>query len=205
MNLLGVFSDNRGVTTDQDRADGPAAGEGTGAGWLLLIYRVPPEPTRLRSTVWRRIKSLGAIYLQNSVAALPASTANERALRKLRREITDMSGTAMLMSCSVLAGESEVRASFQAARNDEYEEIVDKCEDFLRSVQKEYDESHFTYAELEENEVDLVKLRNWFAKIVDRDVFLADRRPATERALETCEQSLEAYAARVYAEEAEGQ
>ena len=205
MNLLSVFSDNVGVTTDQDRTDGPATGDGAGAGWLLLIYRVPPEPTRLRSTVWRRIKSLGAIYLQNSVAALPASTANERALRKLRREITDMSGTAMLMSCSVLAGESEVRAQFQAARNDEYEEIVDKCEDFLGQVQKEYDENHFTYAELEENEEDLVKLKNWFAKIVERDAFGANGRPATERALESCEQSLEAYAARVYAEEAEGQ
>ena len=205
MNLLSVFSDNRGVTTDQDRADGQAAGEDTGAGWLLLIYRVPPEPTRLRSTVWRRIKSLGAIYLQNSVAALPASTANERALRKLRREITDMSGTAMLMSCSVLAGESEVRASFQAARNDEYEEIVDKSEDFLRQVQKEYDDHHFTYAELEENEVDLVKLRNWFAKIVERDAFGASGRAACEQILEKCEQSLEGYAARVYAEEAEGQ
>ena len=146
---------------------------------------MPPEPTRLRSTVWRRIKSLGAIYLQNSVAALPASAANERALRKLRREITDMSGTAMLMSAAVLAGESEVRASFQAARNDEYEEIVDKCEDFLRQVQKEYDENHFTYAELEENEVDLVKLKNWFAKIVERDVFGASGRAACERFLDS--------------------
>src|SRR3981081_620199 len=106
MNLLSMFSDNVGVTTDQDRADGPAAGEAAArARWLLLIYRVPPEPTRLRSTVWRRIKSLGAIYLQNSVAALPVSTANERALRKLRREITDMSGTATLLPCSVLARE----------------------------------------------------------------------------------------------------
>ena len=189
--------DNKRVTSDQNVADS--------AGWLLLIYRVPPEPTRLRSTVWRRIKSLGAIYLQNSVAALPASTASERALRKLRREILDMSGTAVLMSCSVLAGEAEVRAAFQAARNDEYEEIVDKCEDFLRQVQKEYDENHFTYAELEENEVDLVKLRNWFAKIIDRDVFGASGRAACEQFLDRCEQSLEAYAARVYAEEAEGQ
>jgi hypothetical protein len=205
MNLLGMVRDNGRVTTDQDRNDAPAAGMSAGPGWLLLIYRVPPEPTRLRSTVWRRIKSLGAIYLQNSVAALPANTANERALRKLRREITDMSGTAMLMSCSVLAGESEVRASFQAARNDEYEEIVDKCEDFLRQVQKEYDENHFTYAELEENEVDLVKLKNWFAKIIERDVFGASGRAACEQFLDKCEQSLEAYAARVYAEEAEGQ
>jgi hypothetical protein len=205
MNLLGSVGLNGGVTTDQDQADGTAGGEGAGPGWLLLIYRVPPEPTRLRSTVWRRIKALGAIYLQNSVAALPASTASERALRKLRREITEMSGTAMLMSCSVLAGEAEVRASFQAARNDEYEEIVDKCEDFLTGVQKEYHENHFTYAELEENEVDLVKLKNWFAKIVERDVFGASKRAACEQFLGKCEQSLEAYAARVYAEEAEGQ
>jgi hypothetical protein len=193
------------VTNDQALTDTPPAGDGAGTGWLLLIYRVPPEPTRLRSTVWRRIKSLGAIYLQNSVAALPASPANERSLRKLRREILDMSGTAILLSAAALAGDAEVRAAFLAARNDEYEEIVDKCEDFLRQVQKEYDENHFTYAELEENEEDLVKLKNWFAKIVERDAFGANGRPATERALETCEQSLEAYAARVYAEEAEGQ
>ena len=58
---------------------GAGTGEPAGQGrWLLLIYRVPPEPTRLRSTVWRRIKSLGAIYLQNSVAALPAGVANGR-------------------------------------------------------------------------------------------------------------------------------
>jgi len=190
------------VTDRMDKAD--ADGD-EGTGWLVLVYRVPPEPTRLRSTVWRRIKSLGAIYLQNSVAALPASPVAERSLRKLRREILDMSGTAVLLSAAVLAGEAEVRNAFQAARNDEYEEIVDKCEDFLGQVQKEYDENHFTYAELEENEVDLLKLRNWFAKVVERDAFGADGRAATERALEACEQVLEAYAARVYAEEAEGE
>jgi Fe-S-cluster formation regulator IscX/YfhJ len=171
--------------------------------WLLLVYRVPPEPTRLRSTVWRRIKSLGAIYLQNSAAALPASAASERALRKLRREILDMSGTAVLLSCEVLAGEPDVHDAFQAARNDEYEEIVDRCEDFLQQVKKEYADNHFTYAELEENEVDLVKLRNWFAKVRERDAFDADGRQAAEKALEACTESLEAYAARVYAEEAE--
>ncbi|HZR51926.1 MAG TPA: Chromate resistance protein ChrB [Streptosporangiaceae bacterium] len=187
---------NEGVT----RADE----EGEGQGWLLLIYRVPPEPTRLRATVWRRIKSLGAIYLQNSVAALPANTATERALRKLRREILDMHGTAVLLRSTVLAGEQDVRGAFQAARNDEYEEVVDRCEDFLRQVQKEYTASHFTYAELEENEVDLVKLRNWLAKVVERDAFGADGRPAAEKALAECAESLEAYATRVFAEEDEG-
>ncbi len=189
--------------TDETAAKPAEKAESTG--WLLLIYRVPPEPTRLRSTVWRRIKSLGAIYLQNSAAALPASAATERALRKLRREIIEMSGTAILLSCQVLAGEADVRSAFQAARNDEYEEIVDRCEDFLQQVKKEYTDNHFTYAELEENEVDLVKLRNWFAKVRERDAFDAAGRAATEKALDECEQTLEAYAARVYAEEAEGE
>jgi hypothetical protein len=203
---------NDGVGNNNDSAggvgrehDGPAGGVGRehGGGWLLLVYRVPSEPTRLRSTVWRRLKSLGAIYLQNSAAALPASVAAERALRKLRSEILDMSGTAALLSCTVLAGEQEVRAAFQAARDDEYEEIVDKCQDFLGQVKKEYIENHFTYAELEENEVDLVKLKNWLDRVRQRDVFGASGRKAAEKWLVDCEQSLEAYAARVYAEEAE--
>lgn len=153
--------------------------------------------------VWRRLKSLGAIYLQNSAAALPAGVAAERAMRRLRSEILDMSGTATLLSCTVLAGEQEVRAAFQAARDDEYEEIVDKCQDFLGQVQKEYATSHFTFAELEENEVDLVKLRNWLNRVRERDVFGASGRGQAEGALAECERSLEAYAARVYTEEAE--
>jgi DNA-binding transcriptional regulator PaaX len=187
--------------SDSDAVAEPAPE--TGSGWLLLIYRVPSEPTRLRATVWRRIKSMGAIYLQNSAAALPASVTAERALRKLRSEILDMSGTAVLLSCAVLAGEAEIRASFQAARDDEYEEIVDKCEDFLGQVDKEYAANHFTYAELEENEVDLVKLKNWLQRVRDRDAFGAAGRSAAQSALATCEEKLEAYAARVYAEEAE--
>jgi DNA-binding transcriptional regulator PaaX len=172
-------------------------------GWLLLVYRVPPEPTRLRAAVWRKLKSLGAIYLQNSAAALPASAEAERSLRKLRSDILGMSGTAVLMSCSVVAGEQQVRAAFQAARDDEYAEIVDKCEDFQAEVRKEYAADHFTYAELEENEVDLVKLKTWLAKVAARDVFLAAGRGPAEQAIAECERVLEDYAARVYEAEAE--
>jgi hypothetical protein len=182
--------------TDGDQA--------AGGGWLLLIYRVPSEPSRLRAAVWRRIKSLGAIYLQNSAAALPASVGAERALRKLRSEILDMGGTAVLMTCTVLAGAADVMSAFQAARNDEYEEIVDRCEDFLAQVKKEHVANHFTFPELEENEVDLEKLRNWFARIRQRDAFGASGRPEAEKALEACQQALDEYAARVYAVDEEG-
>jgi hypothetical protein len=172
-------------------------------GWLLLIYRIPSEPTRLRATVWRRLRSLGAVYVQNSVAALPDGQAGERALRKLRHEILEMSGTAVLMRCQALLGENDIMATFQAARDDEYEEIVDRGRDFLAQVEKEHVAEHFSFAELEENEVDLVKLQNWFEKVRSRDVFGAPGRKAAERALAECAAALEGYATKVYETEAD--
>jgi hypothetical protein len=172
--------------------------------WNVLVYRVPSEPTRLRSTVWRRLKGMGAIYLQNSVAALPANGNSERALRKLRHEITEMQGTAVLMLSTVLVGEQTILSVYQQARSDEYDEIIDRCNDFLAGLEKEYAEDHFTYAELEENEVDLVKLQSWFDKIVARDEFGAHGRADAKESITSCEQALESYAARVYAEEPEG-
>lgn len=170
----------------------------------MLVYRVPSEPTRLRATVWRRLRTLGAVYLQNSVTALPAGPASERALRKLRHDIIGMGGTAVLIQGEALAGEAEILTAFQAARNDEYEEIVDRCRDFLAQVEKEHVAVHFTFAELEENEVDLVKLDNWFAKVRERDAFGASGRAEAEAALAECAAALEGYAARVYEEESEG-
>ncbi|MGN6445653.1 Chromate resistance protein ChrB [Amnibacterium sp.] len=172
--------------------------------WLVLIYRIPSEPTRLRSTAWRRLKALGAVYLQNSVGALPKSAAAERALRKLRHDILQMGGSAVLLDGAAIAGDDIVLATFQRARAEEYAEIVDRCEGFLAEVHKEYEKSHFTYAELEENEVDHKKLVDWFARIVERDRFGADGRSEAEAALAKCEEALEQYAARVYQEEPEG-
>jgi hypothetical protein len=171
--------------------------------WLLLVYRIPSEPTRLRAGVWRKLKGLGALYVQNSAAALPASQPGERALRSLRSEIGEMGGTAYLFHTTLLAGQAQLIETFNAARNDEYEEIVDRCEDFQRQLQKEYDANHFTYPELEENDVDLVKLKGWLERIRSRDSFGASGLQATVEAIDGCEHALEQYAARVYAEEGE--
>ncbi len=171
--------------------------------WFILIYRIPSEPTRLRAGVWRKLKGLGAIYVQNSAAALPVSPSAERALRTLRAEIDEMGGFAFLFESTLIGGQSNLIDSFNAARNDEYEEIVDRCEDFLRGIEKEYTANHFTYAELEENDVDLVKLRGWLDKIRARDVFGAAGLTSAAAAVETCAQSLDEYATRVYAEEGE--
>jgi DNA-binding transcriptional regulator PaaX len=166
--------------------------------WLLLAYRIPREPTRLRATVWRRIKALGAVYVQNSVAALPESTANERAVRSLRREIIDLGGTAQVMRCEALAGAGDLVEMYNAARDEEYTEIIDKCRDFLQEIENETAAQHFTYAELEENDEDLNKLKGWFDKVTARDTLGASRRDDAEAALDGCHAALDGFANHVY-------
>lgn len=164
----------------------------------MLVYRVPREPSRLRATVWRRLKGLGAVYLQNSVAVLPTSAVHERALRALRREIVEMDGTAQVIRCDVVAGDADVVGAYNAARNEEYEEIVGRCQDFLLEIERETRAGHLTYAELEENDEDLVKLRGWLEKVTARDVADAGGRQAAVDALDHCAKTLEQFANRVY-------
>jgi hypothetical protein len=168
--------------------------------WLTLVYRVPSEPTRHRAAVWRRLRTMGAVYVQNSVAVLPRSPERERALRTLRNEIVEkMEGKAYLLTSTALAGETDLVATVNAARDDEYEEILDKCRDFHAEIDKESAKQHFTYGELEENEEDLHKLEGWFAKVVARDALGASKRPEVEQALVGCARALEEFAAQVYA------
>ncbi|WP_019971136.1 Chromate resistance protein ChrB [Mycobacterium sp. 141] len=166
--------------------------------WLLLAYRIPREPTRLRATAWRRLKALGAVYVQNSVAALPDSATNERALRSLRREIIDMGATAQVMRAEILAGGNDLVALYRTARDEEYAEIVDKCQDFLTEIRNETADEHFTYAELEENEEDLNKLNSWFVKIQSRDCLGAKGHESAEAALQECARALDGFANAVY-------
>lgn len=56
---------------------------------------------------------------------------------------------------------------------------------------------------MEENDEDLTKLKNWLAKVEARDVLSASGKDAVHQALRKCEETLEEYASRVYAEEGE--
>jgi hypothetical protein len=60
--------------------------------WLLLIYKVPNEPSARRVYVWRKLKGMGAILLQDSAWVLPASARTREKLQWLTTEIKDMEG-----------------------------------------------------------------------------------------------------------------
>jgi CRISPR/Cas system-associated endoribonuclease Cas2 len=168
--------------------------------WLLLTYKVPPEPPSKRVALWRRLKGMGAVYLQNGVCLLPKTDEHVRRLKMLENDIGEAKGESVILETVALdkGQEEKVIARFKADRDEAYEEFVDKCDNFEREVAKEVEASHFTYAELEENDVDLKKLRGWLAKIRKLDFYGAARAAEAEQRLKGCEAVLDDYARRVF-------
>jgi len=167
-------------------------------GWFVLVYKLPAEPTRLRASVWRKLKAAGAVYLQNGVAALPADAAGERAMRGVAQEVRDLGGTAHLLRGEALGDEAALVEAFGEARDAEYAEILSTCRDFHAELEKERTAGKFTFAELEENEEDLAKLEAWLRKVELRDRFGAPKAPEARTAVLACQEDLEAFAASVY-------
>jgi hypothetical protein len=168
--------------------------------WLLLTYKVHPEPAKKRIALWRKLKGMGAVYLQNGVCLLPKTDDHTRRLKIIENEINEMSGESVLLETVALdrAQEDKVVSRFKADRDEEYVEFLDKCKDFEAEIAKETAARHFTYAELEENDIDLKKLQVWLEKIVKLDFYGAPlAAEATER-LKASEALLDAYAQRVF-------
>jgi hypothetical protein len=172
----------------------------TSQAWLLLTYKVPPEPAKKRIALWRRLKGMGAVYLQNGVCLLPKTDDHVRRLKMLENDIAEMNGEAVILETVALdrTQEDRVLARFKADRDEQYREFIDKCAEFDAEIAKETAASHFTYAELEENDVDLKKLQDWLEKIKKLDFYRADLAAEAAERLRACEALLDGYAQRVF-------
>nr|WP_312876409.1 Chromate resistance protein ChrB [Rhizobium laguerreae] len=88
--------------------------------WFLLTYKVPAEPNRRRVALWRKLKSMGAVYLQSGVCLLPKTDDHRRALKVIENEIAEMEGEAVLLETVALdkAQGDKVLARFRADRDE---------------------------------------------------------------------------------------
>jgi CRISPR/Cas system-associated endoribonuclease Cas2 len=75
--------------------------------WAFLIYKVPNNPTRKRVYVWRKLKKLGAIALQNAVFVLPYTEKTLEQFQWLASEIIDMEGEATVWECYAMCKQQE--------------------------------------------------------------------------------------------------
>ena len=95
--------------------------------WLLLIYRIKAESSGRRTYVWRQLRQLGAVYLQQAAAVLPDRPPLRAELDRLGQRIRTAGWEASLLETTSpsAAWEDELVSRFNTARDAEYEEILD--------------------------------------------------------------------------------
>src|SRR5213076_752986 len=74
---------------------------------MLLVYKVPNEPTAGRVYVWRKLKKLAAVLLHDAVWVLPATPHTREQLRWLAAEIAELSGEATVWESRVATGDED--------------------------------------------------------------------------------------------------
>jgi hypothetical protein len=169
-------------------------------GWILLSYKLAPEPPRARVAVWREIRRSGALHLQQSLVAFPDSEDFMPAVERFRALVEEVGGEALTLRGEGLVdgdGERLIEA-WNEARDAEYGELVGKCESFLEEIEHEFAIEKFTLAELEEEEAEVEKLERWHARIEARDVHDAERGADARGARERAQAALARYADAVY-------
>jgi hypothetical protein len=176
---------------------------GDGRGWLLVTVSTAGAPASLRVQVWRKLRSLGGLYLHQSVCLLPATAPVARQVRRLLDRVSRDGGTGRCLRLSLddPAQEASIVAEFQAARDAEYGEVVERAPELLAELEMERARGRATYAEVEESEADLDRFRSWLAKIEARDYFGAAGCGPARAAVARCEAELAAFEAAALAAE----
>ena len=105
--------------------------------WVLLIYRIPREPSRHRVAVWRKLRDLGALYLQDGVAALPEDAVTREQMEWLQLRVREAGGEATLWEGrpGTVAEEAELVETFRSSREKAYRAIIAEAERLRRKAQ----------------------------------------------------------------------
>src|SRR5215212_2067316 len=123
--------------------------------WLLLHYKLPTRPSALRVYIWRKLKRLGAILLNDAVWVLPDTPRTAEHFQWLAAEIREMKGTVNLWRSNLVLGMQE-------------EELI---EQFTKQIHQEYKD---LLKKLGKKHPDLSKLSQEYQQIVGKDYFVSE-------------------------------
>jgi DNA-binding transcriptional regulator PaaX len=156
--------------------------------WVMLIYRIPREPSRPRVAVWRKLKILGALYLQDGVAVLPEDAVTHEQLEWLQLYIREAGGEASVWEASANS-EAESQSlvqNFRSSQDEAYEKIISETERLRREA-----EMGATGTNSHETLTDgLVKLEREFRTERKRDYFRSPLRHEANTALKAARWTL---------------
>lgn len=203
-------SDGRASIKGAARGTGQAASghprSGGDVGFLLVIYHVPPAASSVRVSVWRRLKKLGAVYLQQAVCAVPDVLHFHEQVTPILDQIKHAGGTYHLLPLRDLPADerSKLTQLFRAQTAKQYREIQENCEvDFSKEIEFELFRGNLSYEEAEEIRSDFDKIKGWYRQVRVRDLFGAPGRRDAVRSIAAAARRLRDFERRVYQAQAE--
>lgn len=175
--------------------------------WLLISVSTPgSSSSTLRVYAWRKLRSLGAHYLQQSVCLLPVTARTSRAATRVIARTRAEGGQGELLRIQLTEPKQEaaIIQAFQRERSDEYREVLERTQQFHEELARERRRGRATYTELEESDADLTRHQKWLAAIQARDYFGAPGAEQAAAAVAACESALAEFEAEALAAELEG-
>jgi hypothetical protein len=87
--------------------------------------------------VWRKLRDLGALYLQDGVAALPEDAVTREQLEWLQLRVREAGGEATLWEARprTMAEEAELVEAFRSSREEAYKAIIARAQRLRRKAQ----------------------------------------------------------------------
>lgn len=172
-----------------------------GIAWLILVIKLPAEPSRHRVAVWRELRKIGALSLGQGIWAAPDVPVFADGIRRAVELAENSAGQVMTLQAAGRTTEdaARFRELFTAARSADWAEFLADCGKFEAEIAKEIRIAKFTLAELEEEEQSLERLRRWHRDLGVRDVFVAQEAAEAAERLKHCQAVCEDYAERVFA------
>jgi hypothetical protein len=165
----------------------------------VITYRLPAEPSRHRVAVWRELRRLGAVALQQGTWAVPEGEGFEAGLAEVAGAIKAAGGQPVVLAVAEdEASTAQLEALFTAEREAEWGEFLSDCGKYEAELADEVAKGKLTLAELDEEEQSLDRLRRWYRTIRARDLFGAPSAGVADQRLKDCAEALEDFAEKVY-------
>jgi hypothetical protein len=163
----------------------PSHGSAEASRWLLLLYQFPAGPDSRRVKVWRRLQSIGAIAIKNSVYALPLGDQSHEDFTWLLTELKSNGADGAIVESRFIAGMSDqqIQELFNDARNADYRNLQDEIDAALSALPP--NKKAETEAVRESARRTLVRARKRIAEIERIDFFSAQGRDAVESVMQT--------------------
>jgi len=167
--------------------------------FLFFSYTLPTKAAKGRVQVWRQLKKIGAISYR-ALWVIPYAKERISHLEALGDLVQSLQGESLVFEGKLLKDEDEKRVveDLSASSRQEYGELFDKCAAYLKEIEQETAAENFIFAEVEENEEELEKLKSWFKKILKRQIVDLPEREQVVAAIGKCEEAFENFSTLAY-------